>query len=126
MKKNAKRLIATLVLVVALIATVSITAFAVSYNVTLSGTYTEVVGSGQCSNRYVTITCYNTNSLQHQDVKMLDSSGNTLWEEYGAIDYSDTRTFWCGSNVYSIEVRIGGKNIIGDWMPKIGSCNVSW
>lgn len=105
----------------------SITSFAGSVNnVTLGSSYVTVLGNGACSNKNVTIICYNTSSLHHNDVRMKDSSGNVVWEEYGAIDYSSQRTFYCGSNVYSIEVRIGAKNILGDLVPKTGSCNVTW
>ena len=116
-------------LIAVLIVTLSFssTAFAATManNITLGPDYVIVVGNGNCSNKSVTITCYNNSTYHHNDVRMKDSNGNIVWEEYGAIDYSGQRTFYCGSNVYSIEVRVGAKNIIGDLLfPKVGSCNV--
>lgn len=125
--KKSIRVILCIMMVLAAIMTFGATAFAATTvnNVTLGPDYVIVVGNGNCSNKSVTITCYNNSTYHHNDVRMKDSSGNIVWEEYGAIDYSGQRTFQCGGNVYSIEVRVGAKNIIGDLLfPKVGSCNV--
>ena len=57
------------------------------------------------SNPYLipgTYTAYPTN------IRMLDSSGNQIWVEYGAIPGLGSRTFWCGSDVYKIQAMTQG------------------
>lgn len=94
-------------------------------NITLSGVYTVVADrSRTVFGDDIQIVCYNTNTLHHNDVRMKDANGNVIWEEYGAIDTNGSRIFYCGADVYTIEVRIGAKNIVGDMAPKVGSCNV--
>lgn len=125
MKRSRKFL--ALVFSVVLLLALSMPALAAAKNVTISGgQYVEVLGGGACRNKNVTIECQNVVVLHHNDVRMRDINGNIVWEEYGAIGYNGSRTFWCGDNVYSIEVRIGAKNIVGDYIPKRGSCTVFW
>ena len=114
----------SVVLAVLLLVALNTVVFAASKVVVYGGNYTELLGSGNCANKTVSVYCINNNTLQHNDVRMLDSLGNVVWEEYGAIDYSGSRSFWCGSNVYSIQIRVAGKNIIGDLMPKFATCDV--
>lgn len=118
------KLIVAIAIFVLFFSTSGIRTFAAANTIWYSGTYVDLLNPGSCANRNVSVYCYNTNSLQHNDIRMLDSSGNVVWEEYGAIDYSGSRTFWCGSNVYRIQIRVSGKNIVGDLMPKNGVCNV--
>lgn len=143
MTKKIKAALSLLLAFAMLMSVTSITAFATStnddnaeltptsgistmaYNVTLNGSYTVVASGAKVKGKSITIVCYNAYSNQHNDVRMKDAAGNVLWEEYGAIDYSSQRTFHCGNDVQSVEVRIGGKDIIGDlFTPKVGSCNV--
>ena len=111
-------------LVVLMMLSLSVVAFAAGKAVAYGGEYTELLGSGNCANKTISVYCINTSTLHHNDVRMLDSSGNIVWEEYGAIDYSGSRSFWCGSNVYSIQIRVGAKNILGDLIPKFATCDV--
>lgn len=64
-------------------------------------------------------------SHTHADIRMKDKYGNVIWEEYGAVDYGSSRTFSLGSNVYSVEARIAGKDILGDLVPVSASINWS-
>lgn len=98
-------------------------------NYAINGTYTTVASmstSGNGFNRNVTLECSNINVFHHNDVRMLDKYDNVIWEEYGAVGYNGTRTFWCGSNVYKIQVRVALQNILGAVTPLNGNCIVSW
>ena len=55
-------------------------------------------------NGQVRITASN-NGNTHTDIRMLDKNGNVVWSECCAVDCNQIRTFYCGSNVYSIEAR---------------------
>ncbi|MDO4611995.1 MAG: hypothetical protein Q4B29_00830 [Candidatus Saccharibacteria bacterium] len=93
----------------------------------LNGEYTVVASGAAATNRSVTIICYNDASVHHNDVRMRDINGNVLWEEYGAIPHSGSRTFICGSDVYYVEVRIAATNIFDDlFVQKSGFCNVTY
>ncbi len=41
----------------------------------------------------------------HLDVRFIGKNGNVIWSECNAIDIYGTRTFYCGSDVYSIEAK---------------------
>lgn len=48
----------------------------------------------------------------YMDVRMLGSSGNVVWSLTNAVaTYSGPGLFYCGSNVYSIQVRCNGNGI---------------
>lgn len=82
----------------------------VSYSSTIQrfgSSWKTVYSSSRGFNRNVSITCYNT-STHKNDIRMLGSNGQTVWTENGAIDYSGSRTFWCGSDVYKIQLRNTG------------------
>ena len=55
---------------------------------------------------YITINCWNT-SICRNDVRMLNSSGRTIWSERGAIACNGKRQFRLGKNnkVYKIQVK---------------------
>lgn len=57
----------------------------------------------------VYVKCNNTATVGLKvvpcDVQMLDKNGNVLWSENGAIAGLGSRTFWCGSDVYKIQIR---------------------
>lgn len=45
-------------------------------------------------------------SIAPSDIRMLDKSGNVLWQESGAVAGTGAqRQFWCGSDVYTIQIR---------------------
>lgn len=40
------------------------------------------------------------------DVRMLDKNGNVVWSEENSVNtLNGARTFWCGKNVYTIQVK---------------------
>ncbi len=63
----------------------------------------------------ITINTHGLNQKHHTDVIMYDANGKKVWEEYGAIGTNQSRTFRCGSNMYTIKVRVGSKDITG-WL----------
>lgn len=98
--------------------------FQASY--TLYGSYTTVATSTTGFNRNIRISCNNINVFHHNDVRMLDRNGNVIWEEYGAVAYNGSRRFWCGSNVYQVQVRVALQNVLGAATPLRAECTVSW
>lgn len=55
-------------------------------------------------NGQVHIETYNYGST-HVDIRMCGASGNVVWSECCAIDCNESRTFYCGSDVYYIEAK---------------------
>ncbi len=132
--KNLKKICSLFIVLALILSMGSISAFAAETNdevspaatvFELSGTYTVVASGSAATNRSVTIICYNKYSVHHNDVRMRDINGNVVWEEYGAIGCSGSRTFSCGSDVYYVEVRIAATNIVDDLVfSKVGFCDV--
>lgn len=54
-------------------------------------------------NRHVTIECEGSFAT---DVRMLGVNDDILWTGNRAIDSSGKRCFWCGPDVYMIEIRL--------------------
>lgn len=54
------------------------------------------------------------------DVRMLDKKGNVVWSENESTPGIGSRTYWCGSNVYTLQVkfRFGGGFVSAEWMGK--------
>jgi len=51
-------------------------------------------------------------SSNYIHVRMLNSSGNVIWSENNSLaTYSGGRTYWCGSNVYTIQVKCDSSGI---------------
>ena len=70
----------------------------------------EIAKSTDGFNCYVYIACYNTSpgsltQVAASDIRMLDANGNVIWYEGGAVSGSGSRIFFCGSDVYSIQIR---------------------
>ena len=57
----------------------------------------------------VFIKCMNTTTsgwgVVPSDVRMLGKNGNVVWTENGAVPCQGDRTFWCGYDVYTIQIR---------------------
>lgn len=57
----------------------------------------------------VYIKCSNTAlsgwTVVPSDIRMLGKNGNVVWEEKGAIAGLGDRVFYCGSDVYTIQIR---------------------
>ena len=94
------------VIVLISLSLLTVSVFAVS-NVTIYDYYTDTVilQSGH-GGRNVHIDVYNNSDGFVNDVRMLGWSGNTVWEEFGAIGASGSRTFWCGSDVAKIQIKV--------------------
>lgn len=43
--------------------------------------------------------------IARSDVRMLDRNGRVVWEGRGALAGADNRVFWCGPNVYTVQIR---------------------
>lgn len=125
MKRVRKKIVLLLVVVIVL-AFASLTASAGSTSYTLSGDYQTVFSTGGGLNRNITLECRNINIFHHNDVRMLDEHGDVIWESYGAVGYNGIRTFWCGSDVYVMQARVGAMNILGMVTPYRADCTVSW
>lgn len=52
----------------------------------------------------VFIECRNLD-LAALDIRMLGKNGNVVWSESGAVGGQGNRIFWCGSDVYTIQVK---------------------
>ena len=105
MQKHIRKILAIL-MVLTMIMCVNTVAYAATiahFGTTWKTVYSSTTGF----NRNVAITCYNT-STHTNDIRMLGSNGQVVWTEDGAIDYSGSRTFWCGSDVYKIQLRNTG------------------
>lgn len=124
MKRKTKTLLSIVLIAIMLFCTTGIAHAAGPY--TLNSTYQDIwVATGNTGiNSHIWARVYNTSSLHHTDIRMLDANGNTVWEEFGAIDYSSSRQFWCGSNVYRLQARVGAVNILGDSPFKTAQCDV--
>lgn len=82
------------------------------YNGTvINTTWKTVAVASSGFNCNVYINCRNTAFLPNSwtvsptDIRMLGRNGNVVWEESGAVAGLGNRTFWCGSDVYTIQAR---------------------
>ena len=82
------------------------------YNGTvINTTWKTVAVASSGFNCNVYIECMNTAFLPDTwtvsptDIRMLGSNGNVVWEESGAVPGLGNRTFWCGSDVYTIQAK---------------------
>lgn len=119
--RKARRISVVALAMVFILAFVSMTAYAAT-GTELGGNYKTVYRKSSNSTYYVTLDVTSMRADQHTDVRMLDISGNVVWEEYGAIDYSSSRRFVCGPNVCYIQARVGAKLISGEIGPKFAEC----
>lgn len=75
----------------------------------IDGTWRTIATSTSGFNCNVTIGGYTTTN--YIDVRMKNSSGQVVWTGYQVIETWHNPTygiFWCGSDVYSIQVRCDG------------------
>ena len=56
-------------------------------------------------NARIVIIVPNNTEFCPNDIRMLDRNDNVVWEEFGAIDYTGIRSFDCGSNVYTVQIK---------------------
>ena len=101
-------------------------AFAATNNqaVDINGSWKEIYSddNGIGANIYIRVDAVSNDC--HVDIRMLDSSGTPIWTEMGSLELFESRTYWCGSNVYTIEARVGPIGPIGLFSPKKGSVTV--
>ncbi len=121
--KHLKPIIAfALALVMVLSVTPSVNAAVNSVDMVNSNTYysgtvvstswTTVATSTTGFNCNVYIQCMNTGvvglKVVPSDIRMLGKSGNVIWSEDAAIAGQGNRIFYCGSDVYTIQIRTQG------------------
>lgn len=44
------------------------------------------------------------------DIRMLGKTGNVVWQEEKACPGSGTRIFWCGPDVYKIQIKVANSS----------------
>lgn len=78
-----------------------------------SSKWTTIATSSSGFNCNVYIYSLNAYPAATTHVRMLGKSGNSLWAENNAIGYQSSRIFWCGPDVYTIQVRTsaGGSSV---------------
>ncbi len=111
-KRTLKTIILTAVLLVALVGT-STTSFAANHyvgRVTTSTSWTTLATSTNGFNCNVAVFNSSTGTdglgILRADIRMLGKSGNVIWEESKACPGSGTRVFYCGPDVYTIQIRV--------------------
>lgn len=80
-----------------------------AYSLTTTTSWQTIATSSTGFNCNVFIKCMNTTTsgwgVVPSDIRMLGKSGNVVWSENGAVPGQGNRTFWCGSDVYTIQIR---------------------
>lgn len=96
------------------------TARIASYNINTS--WTTVLSSSSGFNRdvYIQATTFTYNGLVTTvpcDIRMLDKNGNVLWTGTGSVPGQNQKvSFWCGSDVYKVQIRTqAGNGIVYAW-----------
>ena len=88
-----------------------ISTYSEHYNngITISTSWTTIATSTTGFNRNVYIKSMNLGMdglrVLPTDIRMLDKNGNVVWSENGAVPGQGSRTFWCGSNIYTIQAK---------------------
>lgn len=113
MKKNIKRIMA-IFFVCVMVMGISTTAFAAGSNhfpYTQSNTlktdatsWKRIAYSDNGFNCKVYIQASNSYTTSNSNIRMLGRNGNVIWEGKGVQPASGSRTYDCGSDVYSIEI----------------------
>ena len=50
------------------------------------------------------------------DIQMLDSNDNVVWEEERSTPGNGTRVYWCGPDVYKIQIKVAyGSGVASAW-----------
>ncbi len=103
MKRSLKSVLA-LICVLLLAASIPLAAFAQSYRINIGTSYSSLKVAASSSGHSFYIKVYNT-GYGRNDIRMLDKNGRVIWQESGAIAFNGNRTFWCGSNVATIQIK---------------------
>lgn len=114
MRKNVKRIMAVLFACV-LVMGFSVSAFAAGNNHfpytssnklrTNASNWQTIAYSDDGFNCKVYIECSNGYVTSNSSIRMLGSDGHPVWEEIGAQPASGGRTYNCGSNIYTIQIK---------------------
>lgn len=111
-KRTLKAMLSAVLLILLLIGTTT-TAFAAnSYNgtITTSTSWKTLATSTTGFNCNVAIFNSSTGTdglgILRADIRMLGKSGNVVWQESKACPGYGTRIFWCGSDVYKIQIKV--------------------
>ena len=113
MKRTFKSIaILAIVLTMLLISTISAVAASFPYNelkrLNTTTSYQTIASESTTSktglNRNIRIQNNNT-SVARSDVRMLDKNGKVVWEGIGWLAVAENRVFWCGDNVYTVQIR---------------------
>lgn len=67
--------------------------------------WTTIATSTTGFNCNVEVNTLNAALPSTNHIRMLGKGGNVVWEENSAIGFSASRVFWCGSDVYEIQIR---------------------
>ena len=108
MTKRLKATILVLVMVLGLVGTSTVAFAAESFKrVNLSNTWTTIAYDTDGFNCNVEITgLIMTGYGPRIDVRMLGESGNVTWSENDSCPGQAGRVYWCGPDVYTIQVRV--------------------
>lgn len=84
---------------------------AATYNsVILSSSWQTIASSSSGFNCNVTIRCFVTGTdglgAIRPDIRMLNQNGQVVWAENRSCPGLGSRTYWCGSNVYRIQIKV--------------------
>ena len=111
-KKSLKAALLIALLVFAMVGTTT-TAFAAnSYKgtITTSTSWKTLATSTTGFNCNVAVVNSSTGTdglgILRADIRMLGKSGNVVWEESKACPGYGTRIFWCGPDVYTIQIKV--------------------
>ena len=107
-------LIAFVMLVTFLVPSINVHAAGIRYNsINTSTSWKTIATASSGFDCNVDIGCTNFSNVPCY-IRMLNSKGSVILEESGAIKITSmlgsggygSRTFWCGSDVYTIQIRI--------------------
>lgn len=78
--------------------------------ITTSTSWKTVITSSTGFNRWVGIHNWSTATdglgILRADIRMLGKNGNVIWAEDKACPGYGSRAFWCGSDVYTIQIKV--------------------
>lgn len=111
-KRSMKLFAVIAIMLVAIMGTTVVAHAAETYNGTIvtSTTWKTLASSTTGFNRNVTVFNSSTGTdglgILRADIRMLGKNGNVVWSEAKACPGYGTRQFWCGSDVYTIQIRV--------------------
>jgi len=110
--KKAKSLIVVIVLILGLFGNVISVSAAQNYNTVLLSTSWKTIASSStgfnCKVAVSSMTTGTINNIQavNPDIRMLGRNGNVVWSENSSTPGLSTRVYNCGSDVYTIQIRV--------------------